>query len=888
MTDVRSDTLSPDFTEAARFLSLLAEGEEAFTFQTFDDLKSRKDKKLAHIFHGDLESCAAALADLNKRGSGVFVTVNETDGHGRKRENIVRIRAVWHEEDTPCGITEWPLEPHLVIESSPGKYHRYWFVEGLTREQFAGVMERMIADYGSDPNVKDTSRVLRLPGFWHLKNPASPFRVRIVHESGGLPYSAGRVLDAFPMLERPIASAPVKPAGDLPPGAHKSVVAELVGRAARRTHEEPTLGRHAMVLWLGRECVHRGIPVDWAEFAVQSFAELMRPTDTTGQVVPMNFPSEVKAFRDAHAAGLADPADKRRRRLSESPAQTEPAPNDAVLEGARNKHLARMAGTLRRTGLAAGAILEALHAENVSRCRPPLPDGEVEGVWKWILREVPQVAGAAPNDAVVPVWPDPSLPTSTLVPDIPADVLPGYVGAMAGAVAEATQTPPAMAVLFALSTLATVLQRRFVVAPFGSDYTEPLSLWTLVALPSGSRKTAVITALSGILARWEKLERDRMRGDIARNAAAREVAEKRIERLKADAAKASTAEDREALTAEIQREKELMPLELRALRLFSGDINSEGLQRSLVENDGMLSVLTDEGGIFAVMAGMHTGGLSSLDVFLQAHAGTHLRVDRAGRSAYVDRPALSFGMALQPGILRDAAKSRKFRDSGLMARFLFGVPTSNVGTRDVRRHSAIPETVKESWDSNIMGLLDSMERPLSAPVVLPFDQDALSLWLDFSEELEREQGAGGRYAHIADWTSKLPGAVARVAGLLELAIHGVDVRRVRHESVARAVTLGRLLIPHAEAAFSLMGAGVGEDDALALLAWIRAQKLERLHRREAQQALRGRFPTLDKLKSAVEQLGEWHVLGPEIKERASEKGGRPSAAYAVNPKVHIA
>ncbi|QSA98727.1 DUF3987 domain-containing protein [Methylococcus sp. EFPC2] len=888
MTDVRSDTLSPDFTEAARFLSLLAEGEEAFTFQTFDDLKSRKDKKLAHIFHGDLESCASALADLNKRGSGVFVTVNETDGHGRKLENIVRIRAVWHEEDTPCGITEWPLEPQLVIESSPGKFHRYWPVDGLTPAQFTGVMERMIADYGSDPNVKDTTRVLRLPGFWHLKNPAAPFRVRIVHESGGLPYSASRLLEAFPMLERAAVSAPVKPAGDLPPGAHKSVVAELAGRAARRTHEDPTLGRHAMVLWLGRECAHRGIPVDWAEFAVQSFAELMRPTDTTGQVVAMNFSGEVKAFRDAHVAGLADPADKRTRRYSESPTQT--APDDAVTEGARNKHLARMAGALRRSGVGAGAILEALRAENGARCHPPLPAGEVEGVWKWILREQQptQAAGPAENDAVVLEWPDPSLPTSTLVPDIPADVLPGYVGAMAGAVAEATQTPPAMAVLFALSTLATVLQRRFLVAPFGSDYTEPLSLWTLVALPSGSRKTAVINALSAVLARWEKLERDRMRGDIARNAAAREVAEKRIERLKAEAAKASTADDREALTAEIQREKELMPLELRAPRLFSGDINSEGLQRSLVEYDGMWSVLTDEGGIFAVMAGLHTGGLSSLDVFLQAHAGTHLRVDRAGRSAYVDRPALSFGMALQPGILRDAAKSRKFRDSGLLARFLFGIPPSNVGTRDVRRHSAISETVKEAWESNIMGLLDSMERPLSAPVVLPFDQDALSLWLDFSEELEREQGAGGRYAHIADWTSKLPGAVARVAGLLELAIHGVDVRRVRQESVARAVALGRLLIPHAEAAFSLMGAGVGEDDALALLAWIRAQKLERLHRREAQQALRGRFPTLDKLKSAVEQLGEWHVLGPEIKERASEKGGRPSAAYVVNPKVHVA
>ena len=30
-------------------------------------------------------------------------------------------------------------------------------------------MERMISDYGSDPGAKDVSRVLRVPGFFHLK-----------------------------------------------------------------------------------------------------------------------------------------------------------------------------------------------------------------------------------------------------------------------------------------------------------------------------------------------------------------------------------------------------------------------------------------------------------------------------------------------------------------------------------------------------------------------------------------------------------------------------------------------------------------------------------------------------------------------------------------------
>lgn len=192
--------LRPDPGQARRFLLLLDEEAERFCFQTFDDNKARKDGALASIKHGDLESCGKELWRLNKQGAGVFVTVNDTDGEGRRIQNITRVRAVWHEEDQPTGITVWPLEPHIIVESSPGKYHRYWLVDGMSKEQHAMVMARMVREYGSDPNARDVARVLRLPGFLHQKNPASPFLVRIVAESGALPYTAAEILSAFPPL----------------------------------------------------------------------------------------------------------------------------------------------------------------------------------------------------------------------------------------------------------------------------------------------------------------------------------------------------------------------------------------------------------------------------------------------------------------------------------------------------------------------------------------------------------------------------------------------------------------------------------------------------------------------------------------------------------------
>jgi len=308
MPDTQS--LQPDLDAARRFLEILDETAETFVFQTFDDLKSRKDKRLAAKFFGHLDQCTVSLLRLQRRGAGVFVTVNETDGKGRKLENITRIRAIWHEEDTPCG-KEFPLEPHMIVESSPGKFHRYWLVDGLEKDRFAGVMERMIRDYGSDPNVKDIARVLRVPGFFHQKDPARPFQVRLVHESGVLPYSAEEILKAFPPLEPAGKAAPRAPDEGTNPGAHRAAVTELASRAAKRTHEDPSLGRHAMVLWLGRECAHRGIPADWAGYAVKVFGSLMRPTDTTGKAAPLNVEAETRSFCDAHAAGLSDPPEKR-------------------------------------------------------------------------------------------------------------------------------------------------------------------------------------------------------------------------------------------------------------------------------------------------------------------------------------------------------------------------------------------------------------------------------------------------------------------------------------------------------------------------------------------------------------------------------------------------
>jgi hypothetical protein len=188
--------------EATRqFLHLLDPTARDFTFQTFAEPNSH-NAGLARSTSDRAE--VVRLYELG--GAGVYVTINETDLTGRKRENIKRIRAIWQEDDDghggPC-----PLEPSVVVESSPQHFHRYWLTadgwpaDEQGRADFAAVMERMVTSYGCDKNAKDLSRVLRVPGFLHRKDPARPHMVRIV-EDNGRRYTREQILQAFPRVER--------------------------------------------------------------------------------------------------------------------------------------------------------------------------------------------------------------------------------------------------------------------------------------------------------------------------------------------------------------------------------------------------------------------------------------------------------------------------------------------------------------------------------------------------------------------------------------------------------------------------------------------------------------------------------------------------------------
>ncbi len=487
-----------------------------------------------------------------------------------------------------------------------------------------------------------------------------------------------------------------------------------------------------------------------------------------------------------------------------------------------------------------------------------------------------------PAVSVVDTWGDPILPGARQTPEIEAGILPGIFAEHAGAVAASTQTPPALATMFTLSTLATILQGRYEVSPRGGDYREPLPIWTCSCYPVGGRKTAVFSACVAPLQRWEKLAGDRARPEIARRFAAREVAMKRIERLKQDAAREDDAERRASIQDEIRREREEMPDELKSPRIFTTNATPERTEGMLAEQDGKLGILSDESDTFLNLSGGLRGGVASLDCVLKGHAGSAIRVDRQGREAHLDRPTLSMGLIVQPESFAELAAGRRLRTTGVLARYLYSVPKSNIGQRNVRDYVPVPKAVSEGYHQAVMSLLEGYEERGRDPRVLTFTAEALEPWLAFAENVERHQGEGGRFEAISDWTSKLPGHAARVAALFQLAETGLEATAVELSSVERALTLCRLLTVHAEAAFAMLGADDTDADALAVLRWIRAGERREFTRRDAQRAMHARFTRVERLERALAVLRDHYIISGEKK---SATGGRASAFYLVNPRL---
>ncbi|PRX61426.1 uncharacterized protein DUF3987 [Nonomuraea fuscirosea] len=475
------------------------------------------------------------------------------------------------------------------------------------------------------------------------------------------------------------------------------------------------------------------------------------------------------------------------------------------------------------------------------------------------------------------------------LPPSPVHALPAWVADHISAVAEETQTPTDLAGCVALAALSTAAGGRAVVNVRGS-WIEPVNLFVLVAMPPGSRKSAVFRAMTAPLTRAENVLVDRITPQITEAEVARrlavEVAEKAARSAGTARGEAAPEAIAEAQSAALAVEDIKVPVKP---RLMADDITPETAASLLVEQGGRLAVLSAEGGIFATLAGRYSG-TPNLDLFLKGHAGDPLIIDRRGRSERADNAALTMGLAVQPEIVSDIATMPGFRGKGLLGRILYSLPKSNVGYRRVDS-APVPEHITSRYDANLQRLTIGMYE-WHDPARLTLTTEAAEVFTEHRRATERRlRPDSGDLGHITDWAGKFDGAVMRIAGLIHLAtdVDSAFRRPITTDTVNAAITLGQYFTAHALATFDAMGADPDLEAARVVHAWLHRTGTARFTVREAFTALpRNRFRKVTELEPALDLLEQLGWIRREPEPPRTGPGRRPSPAYAVHPTLRSA
>ncbi|GAA1566108.1 YfjI family protein [Kribbella sancticallisti] len=504
-----------------------------------------------------------------------------------------------------------------------------------------------------------------------------------------------------------------------------------------------------------------------------------------------------------------------------------------------------------------------------------------------------QVETPAAADAG-PVWDGDPVPlkTNRLLRPFPVEVFPGWLADQVSAVAEATQTPVDLAGSVALACLSTAAGGK-VLVQVDRSWLEQVNLYTVTALPPGSRKSPVFRAMAGALSDAEQALQDDTAGQRHELEIAARIAHARAEDL-AKKAERATANPQEALADATAAAKEAAEIFVPVLpRLMTDDVTPESCVSLMAAHGGRIAVLSAEGDVFATLTGTRYSAAPNLGVFLKGHAGDKLQVDRKGReSESIDRPALTLGVTTQPGTLQGLAAQPGFRDRGVLARILYSLPVNTVGSRN-NRAASVPEPIETSYRDalrTLVLLLDDNETPHH----LDLTPEARQILLDFQDWIEpRLDPQTGQLAPITDWASKLAGAVVRIAALLHLA-HTFTTgyaSAITADTMRAAERVGRYYLDHALAVYDLMGRSHPDlDDAREVLTWItnhcKRTGLESFSRRDALRSLHGRprFATATALEPAFEVLTDHGHIRPRATEKTS-RGGRPPGVYEVHPTV---
>lgn len=467
-------------------------------------------------------------------------------------------------------------------------------------------------------------------------------------------------------------------------------------------------------------------------------------------------------------------------------------------------------------------------------------------------------------------WPEPE-PLQAHRPRFPVELLPPVFRHMVEEVSRSTQTPPAMAAMIGLSTLSLVSLKKFHLR-ITRTWVEDMPLFTVCTAVPGSRKSPVFKQVAEPILTWQAKERRRASRAKTKN---EELIKYCLDVLNSNRKKMLSGDFLN--TDKLRKDNEAAQLELEGLRrecemkqLICDDATPESIVQAMAANNGVIGNFSTEGDLFSIMAGKYSKS-KTFNIILKAYSGDAHYTNRVHREAdSVDHPLMTLGLMTQPDVLDKIRADSDMRRQGLLGRFLYADPYTNVGDRSGMPDD-ISEDAAEAWSELIKRLL---KLPAN-DIPLRMSAEAKALFVSYKDFVEKRlQKRSGDLVEMADWATKIVGTMGRIATLFHVAENGLGGNIIEQTMVDCIALVEGFLMPHARAMLGVEDASLDVDSFEKILSKIPA---EGISLRDLKRKVRSKKIDLENLLDELEMRGHIALF-------QSGKGGQASVAVHRNPR----
>lgn len=466
------------------------------------------------------------------------------------------------------------------------------------------------------------------------------------------------------------------------------------------------------------------------------------------------------------------------------------------------------------------------------------------------------------------------------------------IGVMAQAVSTSLQVPVDLPAWLGMAAVSTAIGGRRAVSP-KPDWTEPVTLYTMPVAAPGEMKSPALSLMGKPIYAEEERRREADKVAVVRDRRNRKMveasvaeAENRVIKAKDSVARSKAKQNLEAAYSELED----LGDPLVHTQLVADDTTPEAAIDLIAEQGERLAVLSTEGSFLGNIGGRYSKSANP-EIALKAWSHeTHSVNRKSGPPVLLKRPNLSLGLAVQPGFLTGMGETGDvFEARGLMARFIFAMPTSRVGERSYDSEP-IPAEVSAAYNTAIGRMMQAIHDDPEYRV-MSLDQKAQDLFRSFWEELEPRHKAHGDLAAVEGWAKKLPGQVLRIAAVLALYEEPTTLT-VSGEVMDDAISLVPYLIQHARLVADLMSEERQSKlgPARAVLDWMRrTDQRGRFAAKDVEKAVRGQkwctaMEDVDGALSVLEHAGWVRRIDPPAREEGA-RGRPPKCRFVAHPET---